>query len=213
MIEYYVSNRTALIRNKETGYVITIPSSEPAYILAKNFILNNQISQLHFFTDIGFTIKLGNTIIESTQTRCFNIHFPDASYSTLPSMYDDVISLILDNNSNLTPLIEKLRIIAVNKKIFEGISDNNIIVNIDNVIIKGKYGNYNIDFDKLSVYITPYNGKPTSWVCMHIENNNYTSPNINEKELCILSKALYCLNDSIFFPNDPVLKKFTEPKS
>lgn len=204
MINYYISNRSAFLINPENNNSATIPANDPAYPLIKHLVLNNRIADLKFFTDIGYRFKLDNIIIESTRTHGFNIHTGNNSYSTFPSMYEWVITKIasyeIDKIISVDDIIEKIKSAVINMKIFEWL-DNKVRLTENGLYVKGKHNEYFINFETNGVY----RGK--DFVCIHILSD-YKDPLLNEKETCILTKTVVCLNDDIYFPQNTILKKF-----
>jgi len=204
MIKYLVTNRSAFLMNPETNVKVTVPSSDPAYPLIKHLILTNRPDDLKFFTDIGHRLNLSNITIESTRTRCFNIHTHNASYSTFPSMYEEVITKIssyeIDKIITIDSIINQLKNTLFNFKHISWLGDK-IRIMTNGVYVKGTFNEYYINFETNSVQ----RGK--DFVCIHV-NSDYKPLELNEKETCILTKILVCLNDAAFFPNDPILKRF-----
>lgn len=204
-LQYYISNRSAFISNPDTKSSVTLFPNDPAYALAKHFVTSNRIDDLKFFTEIGYRLILNSIEIESTyDKRSFNIHTPTQSYSSLPSMHDDIIAKIssyeVDKIISIDSIVAELKSKTVNTRIFDWLGDKIRLVE-NGLIAIGKYNEYLINFDNNSVY------RNKNFVCIHV-SSDYTPANLNEKESCILTKTLACINDQFFFPKDHILSKF-----
>ncbi len=203
MIKYHVSNRSAFLINPDNNNSVTVPVSDCAYPLIKYFIQSNRIEELKFFTDVGHKISLNNITIESTRTHGFNIHINNNSYSTFPSMYEKMISKIssyeIDKIISVDDIINEIKNQAININTFDWLG-NKIRFAGEGLYAKGKYHEYFINFDTNSMYC----GK--DFICVHV--SDYKDPFLNEKEICILTKALLGINDAVFFPKYGTLRRF-----
>ncbi len=206
MIQYYVTNRSALLINPDTNVKVVVPVSDPAYSLIKHYILTKRPDDLKFFTDIGYRLILNDVTVESTRGHSYNIHTSNASYSTFPSQYDDIINKIVsyevDKVISVEDIINQIKNILINANKFMWLQDK-VRFTDKGLYAKGKYNEYFINFETNGVWI----GK--DFVCIHL-NSDYKDPSLNEKETCILTKTLACLNDDVFFKADGVLKRFVK---
>lgn len=206
-MQYYVTNRTALLINPVTQNQVIIPSSDLAFPLIVHMIKNNRVDDLKFFTEIGHKLILNEVTIESTMTKCFNIYADNKIYCTLSSMYDEVIRKIsnyeIDKIITLKSVTDAMRSITINISMFDFIKEH-ITLERDHVIAHGTYHDYKIDFETNSV-TTDKN----QHVCINIVcNTNFKDYPYTEKELSILGKTMYCINDFTLFPSDGILSRF-----
>lgn len=208
-MQYYITNRTALVINPDTQNRITVPSSDPAYPLIVHLIKNSRIDDLHFFTDIGHKLNFNDVVVESTRTRCFNIYANDKIYSTFPSMYSEILQKIsnyeIDKILSIDTIVKAIRETGINLNIFKFLK-NLITLDSDHLIAHGKFHDYYVNFETNSVRADNKQN-----VCINMGYDlDYKDPAYSEKELCILGKTLYCINDATLFPGDSVLSKFTK---
>lgn len=204
MIKFSVFNRSAFLINLESKNSVTFLANDPAYALIKHFVINNRIEDLKFFTDIGYTLKFNGIAIESTRTRGFNIHTHNNSYSTFPSMYERIITKIssyeIDKIISVDDILQEIKSQAINVSVFDWLGDK-IRFTDKGLYVKGKYNEYFIDFETNGVR------RNADFICIHV-NSDYKVPSLNEKETCLLTKTLVCLNDDVFFPKHGMLKRF-----
>lgn len=208
-MKYYLSSRNILLipDDKRT---VSIPFQDPSYNLARLLIINKNLEDLRFFTEYGYRIQLDNVIFESTQSPSLNIYFNNEIYSSTSELYPKIISLIISfyNKEPVNPssIITSIKDYFVSIKHYLNIPNTKI--SHKSIIINGSYGTYTIDTENNNVYLSNKHGK-NQFVCIHANTHDYMPPDMNEKEASILTKMLFCLNDSKFFPSDPILKKFS----
>jgi len=110
----------------------------------------------------------------------------------------------IDKKLSLDSILDSIRKTQINHSIFKFLKDK-VTLESEHLIVHGKVQDYLINFETNSVSIAKNNRN----VCIHMMYNpDYRDPDYSEKELCILGKTLYCLNDADLFPSDGILSGY-----